>query len=773
MYCSNCASEIIGNSKFCSNCGAAAPTKTATQAPSQPMYTNAPPPPQANPMPPQPTYRQAPTPPPQNVGYNYVPNPQQQPPAPKKKKKGCGCLIAVLVVIAVLFLAFLLFPTDTDETTSSQHQDAPTTTDNQSDAGTTTTGMGSYGVDLGLTDLRDFYTTPIGDGSDVNTVMVYLIGSDLESDGGFATIDLYEMLDADIGDNLNLIIMTGGSLSWEMGEVSSDTCQYWQIKNNELIPIEQNLGQLNMTDPGTLTGFINDTAAAFPADRYSLILWDHGGGTISGFGHDENFPDSTLTLANMEEAFSMSNVKFDFVGFDACLMATAETAFMLEPYADYLIASQELEPGIGWSYTGWLSTLNQNPSMSTVDIAVNIIDDFVVTCENDMFNPAATLSVIELRQMPYTYQVMTDFFANSTIDIVNNEYRKISQARSNAKDFGDGGNDQIDLVDYVMKSGVEGGDAVIAAVNSAVKYYYNSYDVSDSYGMAMYFPFEYISHYSYVQDILHNVGYSAEYTEFFNIFISAMSGGQAQYSRSSGVEPEQDYSSEEWYNADTATAYEESYDTDVLVDLVIDEKGDDYVLSLSDEQWEEIIGIELQVLLDDGEGYIDLGSDNVYEFDDDGDLLIEFDYTWVAIDGNIVPFYAEEEVYISENDWYTYGMVPAFLNDEYIEIMLYWDDEKPTGYVAGYRKHSETGEPVGKGLFDLQPGDVVEWVIDYYDYEGNYNDYYVFNDPYTVPSTEPTVSYEHVGDMDAMIYFVLTDIYNNTYETEAVLYSDY
>ncbi len=368
---------------------------------------------------------------------------------------------------------------------------------------------------------------------------------------------------------------------------------------------------------------------------------------------------------------------------------------------------------------------------------------------------------------------MTDFFANSTIDIQNNEYRKISQARSNAKDFGEGGNDQIDLVDYVLKSDVDGAEDVIAAVNSAVKYYYNSYDVSDSYGMAMYFPYDYISHYSYVQEVLHNVGISNEYTNFFNIFISAMSGGQTQRSRNAGTEPEQDFSGEDWYVEETATAYEESYSSEELDDLVIDEKGDGYVLSLTDEQWEDITDIELQVLLDDGEGYIDLGSDNVFNFDEDGDLMVEFDYTWVAIDGVTVPYYVEEETIGSGDVWSTYGKVPAFLNDEYVEIIVHWSNERPEGFVEGYRKHTETGEPVGKGLFPLKPGDKVEWVIDYYDYDGGYQDYYIFGDVYTVPEEEPVVSYEYVGDMDALIYFVLKDIYNNNYETEAVLYSDY
>ncbi len=797
MFCSNCGKEVNNNAKFCEFCGTTlnnnsqAPAQNTysnqDQPPQNPRYSNAPPVNQAPynqpPVNQQPVnqvpYNQAPI-----NQSNYVNSPQTPPPQKPRRKKGCGCLIGAVVVVAIFVVIVMLLPSDWleeevpdnayDNSPDSLFDDTPVD-DSVSDDYVpveSTTGLGTYGTPMDINGLRDFYTAPVGDGSDIHTIMVYLIGSDLETDGGFASTDIYEMLEADIGDNVNLILMTGGATTWQMSDIRSDTCQYWQVKNGELISVNPDLGLLNMSDPNTLTQFINTTTTNFPADRYSVILWNHGGGTISGFGYDEHYPDDTLTLASIEDAFAQTNVKFDFIGFDACLMATAETAYMLEPYADYLIASQELEPGGGWYYTDWLTNLSNNPSMTTLDLAVNIIDDFITACENDSFFPNATLSVVELRQMPYTYEKMTKFLANSIDDIQNNEYVKLSHARSDAKDFGDGGNDQIDLVDYVLKSGVDGSQELVDAVSSAVKYYYNSYDVDNAYGLAMYFPYDYISHYSSVQDILFDVGYTSTYTDFFDMFISAMSGGQTQYNRSSGVTPEQDYSSEEWYDTETASAYEQSYDSHLLEDLIIDEKGDGYVLSLTDEQWEDIITIELQVMLDDGEGYIDLGSDNVYEFDEDGDLMIEFDYTWVSIDGHTVPFYAEEEIYNSDTDWFTNGYVPAFVNDEYVEIIIHWDNENPTGYVAGYRKYTEVGEPAGKGLFDLEAGDTVEWIVDYYTYEGEY-DFYTFGDIYTVPDAEMLVSYEYVGDYDAMVYFVLTDTFNNVYETEAVIYSDY
>ena len=62
------------------------------------------------------------------------------------------------------------------------------------------------------------------------------------------------------------------------------------------------------------------------------------------------------------QALTKAGVAFDFIGFDACLMATAENALMLTKHADYLIASEETEPGVGWYYTNWLTSLGKDPS---------------------------------------------------------------------------------------------------------------------------------------------------------------------------------------------------------------------------------------------------------------------------------------------------------------------------------------------------------------------------------------------------------------------------
>lgn len=710
----NCGQEIIGDSKFCTTCGT-------------PLYNLA---------------------------------------SQQKKKKGClssllkGCLVTTVIIIALLaVIGFLIGDEEEDSSTI----------DSAGNHSAVVSDEAEFSADIEIEDLRDFYYTPSEDGSDIVTLMVYMIGSDLESENGFASSDLEEMAAASYDENLRIVVMTGGSTYWYNDFVDSSTCQYWEIINGEFVEINSDIGLVSMTSTSTLSTFINDTVALYPADRYGLVMWNHGGGTITGFGVDEYFPDDLLSLADISNALADTGIKFDFIGFDACLMATVETAFMLEPYADYLIASEETEPGDGWYHTSWISMLAEDTSVSTLELGACIIDDFVYWYDELYgYGQDATLSIVELRQMPYTYQMLCEYFANASIALEENEFAYIAKARSDAKSYGEGEYEQVDAIDFVQRADYEGSEEVIAAINSAVKYSNTSSYVDDSYGLAMYFPYDYLEYYSEVRDIMNQVGYTEEYTAFFNEFISAMLGGQSDAS----IEPSADYSDQEWYDEDVANSYMDTVDHSAYETLIVDEKGDGFVLSLSDEEWDLITGIELQALLDDGEGYIDLGSDCMYEFDNDGDLKIEFDYTWVTIDGYTVPFYHEFEEVYEDGTFISYGYVPAVLNDtEYIELVVQWDSENLYGYIVGYRKYTEGVTPSGKGLFDLKPGDQLEWVFDYYDYDLYYIDSYILLDPYIVPSTEIEVSYDYVGDMDALVYFVLTDIYNNSYTSECIVYT--
>lgn len=145
-------------------------------------------------------------------------------------------------------------------------------------------------------DLRAFYTD-VANAESV-TVMVYMIGSDLESEDGSATDDLLEMADAALSENIHLVLQTGGTETWWNDVCTDDESERFVIENGDMTLL-QSLGSMNMTDADTLSDFIRFSAESYPADRYELILWDHGGGTMTGFGYDELYEDTSLTLSSL------------------------------------------------------------------------------------------------------------------------------------------------------------------------------------------------------------------------------------------------------------------------------------------------------------------------------------------------------------------------------------------------------------------------------------------------------------------------------------------
>src|SRR3990172_5136601 len=135
-----------------------------------------------------------------------------------------------------------------------------------------------------------------------------------------------------------------------------------------------------MGQPATLQDFIEWAIQNYPADKYALIMWDHGGGAVGDtFGVDENNNDA-LSLPEIKQAlqnaYAMSGKKFDLIGFDACLMATLETASIMSSFGNYLIASEELEPGHGWDYAAILSAIKSNTDISGTVLGKAIADSY-------------------------------------------------------------------------------------------------------------------------------------------------------------------------------------------------------------------------------------------------------------------------------------------------------------------------------------------------------------------------------------------------------------
>ena len=672
---------------------------------------------------------------------------------------------------------------------------------------------------------RDKRTKVLGGGKDVYTIMIYMCGTDLESNYGMATADLNEMLHADIADNVNIIIETGGTKKWQNTVISNKTNQIYQIKNDGIVRLQSDIGKKAMTKASTLTEFIDYCETNFPANRYALIMWDHGGGSASGYGYDEQFPNTAMTLDVFNKALKDADCVFDFIGFDACLMATLETALVAEQYADYFIASEETEPGCGWYYTNWLTKLSKNTSMDTVSIGKTIIDDFTVACRQQSASNQTTLSIVDLAELAGTIPEAFNDFASSTMELIEgDDYAVVSNARSRAKEFSSGIN-QIDLIHFAENMDTAESKALASALRDCVKYNRVSNSLKNANGISIFFPYNRMSSMSAMVNIYDEIGMDETYTACIRSFASMASGGQlvssstgspldslfgsmtgsgnsadmlgsllssalsGSYGGSSYSSGSGSYSSGNSYAdllsmlAGASSGYSwmdqgrmmksQEYYAENSLDasrLTVTEKDGTNVLQLTDEEWELVQEVELNVYADDGEGFIDLGLDNTYYFDDDLDLVMDYDNTWIAINGQVVS-YTMQSHDIDGDTYVITGSVPALLNGERVELILVFSDQDEYGTVAGARKvyDEEETDTVMRGLIDIKDGDVIDFLCDYYSYEGEYLDTYMLGNRMTVDG-ELSISNVDIGQVSPLVTYRLTDIYGNHFWTQAIQY---
>lgn len=653
---------------------------------------------------------------------------------------------------------------------------------------------------------REKYTRLLGNGQDRVTIMLYLCGTDLESRSGMATSDLQEMTAANLSDKVNLLVCTGGCRQWKNDLVSSTVGQIYQVKQGGLKRLVQDNGTASMTDADNLSGFIRYCAENYPAERYELILWDHGGGALSGYGYDEKNPSSgSMRLSALRKALEQGGVRFDFVGFDACLMATLETALAMEPYADYLIASEETEPGIGWYYTNWLSALSQNTSLPTLEVGKQIADDFVSTCQQRCAGQKTTLSVTDLAELTATVpEQMKGFGASTSRLLEEKQYQTVSDARSGSREFAASNRiDHVDLVHLATRLGTEEGESLSQAILGAVKYNRTSSNMTNAYGLSVYFPYKKTSAVSSAVATYNALGMDDDYTRCIQQFASmevsgqAVSGGAASPlpSLTGSGSSEGVLSQDDIYNllnsllggdlgnvsgltggnsdflgrsldVQEASAYLAAHQFDASA-LIWSGSGADTRLKLSQEQWALVQDLQLNVFFDDGAGYIDLGLDNTFTFDDSGDLVGEYDHTWLAIDGQVVPYYYEDTLHEGDSVTIT-GRVPVLLNGERANLILVFDGEHPYGAIAGARRDYIDGETetVAKSVTELSEGDTIDFVCDYYGYDGKYQNSYLFGEQMTYTGEHEISNVLVEGNLVATYLF--TDLYQQEYWTPPI-----
>lgn len=349
-------------------------------------------------------------------------------------------------------------------------------------------------------------------------VCIYMCGTDLESNYGAGTKDLLEMLAVDLPDDVRLLVMTGGTRLWNPQLVKDEgylapqnrRTQLYEIKGRAMELVKDYDGNLDMGDPRTAALFLEDCLRFAPAEQMMLTFWNHGGGPFRGAAFDEYTKDP-LTLAELRAVLGAlreaRGKPLELLGFDACLMNNLETACMLAPYADYMVASEEKEPTGGWCYR-WLEALAGGGPVSPVEIGRAVVDAYAYTLneEGDWGKVnKETLALVDLSRMG-DLRAAFHAMAEELLSIAAGDGERLLQVaraaeKAQAMSPGYG---LLDLYDFLCQAGgqLESAQAVLDVLGAppgervgeaegeapAVLYRGTGYAHSRSLGMAFFYP---------------------------------------------------------------------------------------------------------------------------------------------------------------------------------------------------------------------------------------------------------------------------------------------
>ena len=338
------------------------------------------------------------------------------------------------------------------------------------------------------------------------TLLIYMCGSNLESSPqSSASRDIREIIASDYDtEKINVLLMAGGSKKWHLPNISEQKTGIYSVRPDGITRLWESGTRMNMGEAGTLSTLLSYGGRYFPAKQYAAIIWDHGAGSIGGVCQDENFGDS-LSLSEMKAALRNSpftDGKLAWLGFDACLMASAEVSILVSPFADYLIASEETEPGYGWDYSFLKGAENDRDG---AEAGRRIIDSYFDWYEEHGTAGNLTLSCIKLSRVGELAEKTDRFFGELAQEAFPERKTELSKAVRKAKAFGsvdenaaaeaDNANanvyDLLDLGDLITcldaDALAEGEDLLAFLRDEVVTYTRNNMDANLS-GLTVYHP---------------------------------------------------------------------------------------------------------------------------------------------------------------------------------------------------------------------------------------------------------------------------------------------
>ena len=357
------------------------------------------------------------------------------------------------------------------------------------------------------------------------TIMVYLDADNNLEGAGIDDINEMEMVGSTYPevnilvqvDRIPFSVLDANNEGWADDSSNNNwttTRRYYVTQDLDPVQINSqlisDLGEKNMGDPQTLIDFASWAINNYPAKKYLLVIWNHGGGFRSQrFGRDIAWDDTSggdkITIPELKDALSAISTQMgkniDIVGMDACLMAMTEVAYQIRDYTDILVASEEEEPVNGWPYDTILHRIAMYPPVSAEQLAFYIPLDYI---NSYSISDDATQSAIDLSYMDSLANQLSDL----AMAIINDSITPASDyidIGSNSQHY-DGDVEYIDLYYFCGRILIYCNDVTVRNISQNIRQTldsailcscYSNWGLSGSQGLSIYFPY--------------NIGYDSYY----------------------------------------------------------------------------------------------------------------------------------------------------------------------------------------------------------------------------------------------------------------------
>lgn len=696
-------------------------------------------------------------------------------------------------------------PDDTSSAPSTSANDGTTAADvtvpvidNADFSDTRSTMLSLSGDTLNISRRTRSTEQDMGD-SGVWTIFVYLCGTDLESGQGSGTEDLQEMIDGVTKNNVRFVVETDGTSDWYNSTVEGKTKQRFLIDKSGIEEVYTGKST-NMGDYSTLESFLNWGIENYASERMGVILWNHGGGSISGVCFDENYYFDSLSMREIDAAltkvYGNMTCKFDFIGFDACLMSTVEVANILAPHAEYMYASQELESGYGWDYEAIGEYLSKKGvSADGADLGKVVCDSFMKSCERSDEEDESTLACIDLSKLDNALIEFNSYIAD-LYDYCSGDNAKLAsviRAVNSAESYGgnnstEGYTNMVDMgciiTNTAQTTGISGAKA-ISALDACVTYSVKGRNCPDGHGLSVYYPLSVEG--STELETLKDICVSPYYLSLVDLvaYSGSNAGSVENYDDSdwfgdgSWFWSDDEYSSDYW---DDLGSDDNSYNFDIessalsyLIEPHLSDSGM-YQFTLTEDSLIYLDAVYCNVLMpmyneDGDEIMLDLGTDDYVTVDwDTGYVEDNFDGYWFALpDGQPLAAFLIEQTY----DYNIYS-APIFLNDEYtyLRIRLDYLENGYTITMTGTWDGIDENGSASREVRELQAGDRICPCYDaYYASTGMYCMYYdyYYGDDWVYDGTS-TVDESQLPAGEYYYCFEIYDIFGTALYTDFVLF---